>query len=595
MPRDTKALMAEWLEKATEDDDLRAELHYMAGGGDVAGALEAFGHDLRFGTGGLRGIMGAGPARMNIYTVRKATQGLAQWLKAQREQRPVAIAYDSRVKSDLFAKETARVLAANGLFVWLYPRLMPTPALSFAVRALGCCAGVCITASHNPAAYNGYKVYGADGGQITDATALSIQKRIAGVDPFDGVRLVELEPSLDVGMIRMIREETVNAYLKAVLGQSMQGSVQPQPLSVVYTPLNGAGRECVLRTLENIGVTDVALVPQQAEPDGGFPTCPRPNPELPEAMELGIALADQTEADIVIATDPDCDRVGVVVRDNGAYHRLSGNEIGVLLLDYVCRRRESMGRMPKSPVAVKTIVTTNMALRAAEKYNVSVRQTLTGFKYIGEQVARLDAQGLADRFIFGFEESCGYLAGSYVRDKDGVLGCMLVCEMARDYKSRGLTLKKAMQQLYQRYGWYQNRLHSVEYAGPGADLEMQAMMRRLREAPPAEVDGVQVLARTDYLQPAPLPDALPPADVLEYQLAGGGRVFVRPSGTEPKVKLYIETVGQSRADAEKQNERLAKAMRRLMGLAPEPRPAKRAVGWFNPLAADAANARPMTQ
>lgn len=483
--------------------------------------------DLKFGTGGLRAKLGDGPSRMNAETVKIATQGLAAYIKQSSIVLSVAIAYDSRLKSDVFALEAARVLSGNGINALLFPRLMPTPALSFAVRHHGCSAGICITASHNPAEYNGYKVYGPDGGQITDEAAQSIQTEINCVD---GVETND-------DHIAYIPESTIDAYIDAV--RALRLEEPSERLSVVHTPLNGAGLECVSRILSD---TDLTVVPEQKEPDGHFPTCPYPNPEEPEALRLGIALCRDISADLLLATDPDCDRAGVAVRNGDEYTILSGNEIGVLLFDYICRKRENM---PERPLAVKTIVTTGMALEIAGEYGIELADVLTGFKYIGEKISQNE-----ERFIFGFEESYGYLSGTHVRDKDAVNAALLITDMARDYKARGMNLAQGMEALYQKYGYYVNHLDSNE-----CELEkMRKIMHVLRINPPQ--------GSIDYLKST---TGLPPSDVVSFGL-GGGRVTVRPSGTEPKIKIYYEAKASSRPEAETIVNAMRAAMRDSYGV-----------------------------
>lgn len=526
-----------WIEKAMEDPDVTTELTALDPA-DRNAIAERFAASLAFGTGGLRGILGAGSNRMNIYVVRRATQGLANHLKANHPNPSVAIAHDSRIKSDLFAREAARVLAANGITVWLYPRLEPTPALSFAVRYHHCQAGVCITASHNPAIYNGYKVYGADGGQFTDDDASATFTCIEKLDYFDDVKLCDFDVAIQTGAIRLIPDATLDAYLSAIRALSMYDC--EQDLRVVYSPLNGAGRECVTRMFALQGITDVTIVPEQALPDGSFPSCPYPNPETPEAMALGLKLAKDVDADLLIATDPDCDRVGVASKcASGAYTLLTGNEVGLLLLDFICKMKIQNGTMPEQPVIVSTIVSSDMTDAIANAYNAVCRRTLTGFKYIGEQIGLLEESGQVERFLFGFEESCGYLSGPHCRDKDAVNACMLLCEMASYYKRKGETLHAAMQSLYARFGYYSNGVESFSFPGLEGQSKMAAFMTALREAPPASLANFAVEAIRDYHNGFKGNVILPPANVLEFRLAGGAKAIVRPSGTEPKLKIYV--------------------------------------------------------
>ena len=519
---------------------------------------DRFYRQLAFGTGGLRGILGAGTNRMNLYTVAKATQGLADYLNSlPGGAKSVAIARDSRHMGPEFTQMAARVLAANGITAWVYPRLEPTPALSFAVRDLHCDAGICVTASHNPAAYNGYKVYGADGCQITTDAAHAIQNAINGVDVLSGFKTEGND-----ALVKTIPEDTLDRFVEAVYQQGVEAPDSKVPLKVVYTPLNGAGRECVLRILEKIGVEETVVVPEQAEPNGDFPTCPYPNPEIREALEKGIQLCRAEQPDLLLATDPDCDRVGIAVAEGGDYRLMTGNEVGVLLLDYLCSQRIARGEMPADPVAVTTIVSTAMADPVAAHYGVEVRRTLTGFKYIGEMIGRLEQDGQIERYLFGFEESYGYLSGGHVRDKDGVNAAMLICQMARYYKAKGLTLGQAMDALYQQYGWYQNRLLSFQFPGADGMRDMQALMSSLRSQPPRTIAGLAVEQVLDY---APGLAGLPAADVLEFRLADRCKLLVRPSGTEPKLKAYVFSCGADAASAAAAADALEAAARRLVG------------------------------
>ena len=548
-----------WRELAAEDLELQRELEEIESAPQEI--HDRFYRDLAFGTGGLRGLLGAGPNRMNIYTVRRATQGLANYLNRRKERPAAAIAYDSRINSQRFAQEAARVLAANGVKAWLYPRLEPTPALSFAVRNLGCDAGICVTASHNPAAYNGYKVYGPDGCQITLEMAEEIQTAIGQVEPFEDVRCAGFEGALEEGRISYISQETLNQFVDAVLAQRVTDT-PAAGLRVVYTPLNGTGRECVLQALKAIGVEHVQVVPEQERPDGHFPTCPYPNPEVPAAMALGLALCRREGADLLLATDPDCDRVGVALPDGaGEYKLITGNEVGVLLLDWLCQVRKERGQMPQRPVAVTTIVSTPMADPIAEEHGVELRRVLTGFKFIGEQIGALERAEETERFLFGFEESCGYLSGPHVRDKDGVNAAVLLCDMAAWYRRRGQSLSQVLDGLYRRYGWYRDGLISVECPGSDGMARMAALMAGLRSDPPAALGGHPVVSCEDYIKGL---GQLPQADVFQLNLAHGGRVIVRPSGTEPKMKAYLSVRGQDRAQAAETLEGLTQAVTALL-------------------------------
>ena len=545
---DIQSRFALWKEKAVDDPDLTAELSALTEEKEI---FERFYRDLEFGTGGLRGVIGAGTNRMNIYVIRRATQGLCNYLKSTDLPQSIAIGYDSRIKSDLFAREAARVIAANGLTAFIYPRLEPTPALSWAVRYLGCGAGVCVTASHNPAKYNGYKVYGSDGCQITLDVAAAVLKEISALDMFHDVKLVTEEEGRAAGRIITIGESCLEAFLDAVQQRSLSNG-EKLDLKVVYTPLNGAGLECVKKILTRIGITDVTVVPEQEHPDGHFPTCPYPNPEIREAMETGLALCRKVKPDLLLGTDPDCDRMGVAVPEGDDYRLITGNEMGVLLLDYICRKRLENGNMPRNPVAVTTIVSTDMADAVAADYGVELRRVLTGFKFIGEQIALLEEAGELDRYIFGFEESYGYLSGGHVRDKDAVNASMLCCEMTAWYKSRGMTLAQAMDALYEKYGFYRNDLASFTFEGAEGMRKMAVIMENLRNHPPKDLDRKAVTRVVDYQAGI---NNLPRSNVLEFQ-TDCAKVLVRPSGTEPKVKVYLSARAANMDDAAKMNQRI---------------------------------------
>ena len=540
---DIKKLYESWVENATADADVAAELKEMAS--DKARMEDAFYRDLAFGTGGLRGVIGAGTNRMNIYTVGKASQGLSEYVKQRfpEGERRIAVSYDSRIKSDLFAKVAAGVFAANGIEVWIYPELMPTPCLSYAVRALSCSAGIMITASHNPSKYNGYKVYGADGCQITTKAAAEILEQIEKLDIFADVRGIPadaeaLESEMPAGeRIRTIPEEIYTRFVEEVKAQSVLfGDETDRNVAIVYSPLNGTGLKPVLRTLNESGFTNITVVAEQEKPDGAFPTCPYPNPEIREAMSLGMEYAEKCQADLLLATDPDCDRVGIAVRNGeGGYTLLSGNETGMLLLDFICSQRIRHGKMPEDPVAVKTIVTIDMAEQIAAHYGVKVVNVLTGFKFIGEQIGLLEKAGKEDTYIFGFEESYGYLSGSYVRDKDAVDGAFLICEMFAYYKTRGISLLDRLNELYKTYGYCLNTLHSFTFEGSAGFEKMQQIMKNFRKGL-SQIGGKKVEQLLDYEQGL---DGLPRSDVLKFMLEGHCSVVIRPSGTEPKMKAYI--------------------------------------------------------
>ena len=550
-----------WQEARLDDPALTAELAAIAGNDNEI--KERFAVALKFGTAGLRGVLGAGSNRMNIYTVRQATQGLANWVKTQGGNQLVAISYDSRINSDVFAKEAARVLAANGVKVRIYDALMPVPALSFATRYYHANAGVMVTASHNPAKYNGYKAYGPDGCQVTDDAAAVIYDEIQKTDILTGAKLISFQEGLDSGLISYVGDDCKEALYDAIKARSVRpGLCKTAGLKLVYSPLNGSGLVPVTRILHDIGIDDITIVPEQQYPDGNFPTCPYPNPEIFEALRLGLELAEKTGADLMLATDPDADRVGIAIRcPDGSYQLVSGNEVGVLLLDYICAGRIEKGTMPKNPVAVKSLVSTPLADAVAKSYGVEMRNVLTGFKWIGDQIARLEAAGEVDRFIFGFEESYGYLAGPYVRDKDAIIGSMLICEMAAYYRSIGSSIKERLEAIYAKFGRYLNKTDSFEFPGLSGMDKMADIMRALRQNPPKEIAGYAVTQVTDYEKPEQT--GLPAANVLVYALEGGATVVIRPSGTEPKIKAYFTTLGKNLEEAQAQKDKLAAVVEKI--------------------------------
>lgn len=537
-----------WLEHVISDADVRKELQEMAG--NEPRIEEAFYRNLAFGTGGLRGIIGAGTNRMNIYTVAKASQGLADYIvkKFPKEQRKIAVSYDSRIKSELFARVACSVFAANGIKVHIYSQLMPTPCLSFAVRSLCCAGGIMVTASHNPSKYNGYKVYNADGCQITTEAAAEILTEIEKLDIFTDVKTLEFSKGLETGMIEYIPEQVYTDFVEAVKKQSVLGDEKiNKDVAIIYSPLNGTGLLPVLRTLKESGYQNITVVKEQQYPDGRFPTCPYPNPEIREAMELGINYAREHNADLLLATDPDCDRVGIAIKDSsGEYVLLSGNETGILLLDYICSRRQSLKTMPQAPVLVKTIVTTDMGERIAAHYGVQTINVLTGFKFIGEQIGFLEKEGKEDSYIFGFEESYGYLSGSYVRDKDAVNGAFLICEMFAWYASLGISLIEKLNELYHKYGFCLNTLHSYEFEGSQGFLKMQKIMQNFRSGI-KNIGERKITTCLDYAQGL---DGLPKSDVLKFLLEKDCSVVIRPSGTEPKLKAYISVSAENKEQAE---------------------------------------------
>ena len=548
-----------WLEASLEDPALTEELKRIEGQDEEI--KDRFAVALKFGTAGLRGVLGAGSNRMNIYVVRQATQGLANWVKTQGGNQLVAGSYDSRINSDVFAKETAKVLAANGIKVRIYDALMPVPALSFATRYYKANAGVMVTASHNPAKYNGYKAYGPDGCQMTDDAAAVVYAEIQNTDILTGAKLMSFEEGIEKGLIEYVGDDCKEALYDAIKSRSIRpGLCKTAGLKLVYSPLNGSGLVPVMRILKDIGIDDITIVPEQQYPDGNFPTCPYPNPEIFEALRLGLELAQKTGADLMLATDPDADRVGIAMKcPDGSYELVSGNEVGVLLLDYICQGRIEKGTMPANPVAVKSLVSTPLADAVAANYGVEMRNVLTGFKWIGDQIAGLEAAGEVERFILGFEESYGYLAGSYVRDKDAIIGSMLICEMAAYYRSIGSSLKERMEAIYAKYGRYLNKIDSFEFPGLSGMDKMNGIMADLRANAPAQIGGYPVVKVVDYKKTEET--GLPAANVLVYTLEGGASVIVRPSGTEPKIKAYYTTLGKDVAEAQAQKDTLAAVLK----------------------------------
>lgn len=544
-----------WKSEKLKDKELSEELKSISN--DEEAINDRFYKELEFGTGGLRGVLGAGTNRINIYTIGKATQGYANYLLSKESSPSIAIAYDSRINSEKFAHHAACVMAANGIKVYLWKELMPTPSLSFAVRYLGCAGGIVITASHNPSKYNGYKVYASDGCQITTKAADEILELINNVDTFKDVKISDYNEFIKNGDINIISDEVFDAFINEVSLQSLAGKDINKNVKIVYTPLYGAGLKCVTTCLKNNGFNNIVIVKEQATPNGNFPTCPYPNPEIREALEVGLKVAKDEGADLLIATDPDCDRVGIAVKDNNEYTLLSGNEVGILLLDYICKRRIELGKMPDKPVCIKTIVTTDMASNVAKDYGVEIIDVLTGFKFIGEQIGLLEAKNETSRYIFGFEESYGYLTGSYVRDKDAVNGSFMIAEMFAYYMSRGKSLIEVLDSLYQKYGYCLNTLHSFEFEGESGMKKMQDIMKSLREDIPNEFVDKKIVEVQDYLL-SEITDIvsnnkrginLPKSNVIKYILEGNSSIVLRPSGTEPKLKLYISISAKSKDEA----------------------------------------------
>ena len=553
MDENVKSLYEQWKNATANDKALSDDLS----GISEEEIFDRFYRELDFGTAGLRGVLGAGTNRMNVYTVARASVGVAKYIVGNKKKIcSVAIAYDSRINSELFAKTAAAVYAAYGLHVYIYPELMPTPALSYAVRTLHCDAGVVITASHNPAKYNGYKVYGDDGCQITEDAANAILAKINETEYFEEI------PSFDAlvseGQIEYISETLKEAYIADAVACAKAAEERARDLKLVYTPLNGAGLSCVTCALAKCGFSDVTVVPEQEKPDGKFPTCPYPNPEIKEALALGLELMQKASADLLLATDPDCDRVGTAVPVGDGYRLLSGNEMGVLLLDYICREKLASGTMPSEPMAVKTIVTTDMTYEVAKKYGVRIVDVLTGFKYIGEQIALLEEKGKEENYLLGFEESYGYLCSGFVRDKDGVSTSVLICEMAAFYKAEGKTLGDRMNELYAEFGTYRNFVDNFAFEGSAGVETMKGIMTSLRETPPAELLGRKLLLMNDYLigeshsieTDMKEPIDLPRSNVLKFVYEGDLSVMVRPSGTEPKIKIYYTVKADTDEEAQ---------------------------------------------
>ncbi len=562
-----------WCEKAVLDPELEKELQSIKD--DSEAIKDRFYRNLEFGTGGLRGVIGAGTYRLNVYTIRRATQGLADYVNETFKNPCMAISYDSRINSDVFAKAAAAVLAANGIKSYLYDELMPTPMLSFAVRYLKCNAGIMVTASHNPAKYNGYKVYGDDGCQITLDAAQRVLDKINAVDMFDGVTDTDFDKAVSDGMIEYISKEVIEAYYEKVLEQSINSDLcASSGLKVVYTPLNGTGNKPVRAILDRIGIKDVTVVPEQEMPDGNFPTCPFPNPEIREALALGLKLCEEYKPDLLLATDPDADRVGIAVPSDNGYVLFSGNEVGAMLFEYICSQRAEKGTMPENPITVKTIVSTSIVDLIAKEYNVEVIDVLTGFKFIGEQIGILEKKGEENRYIFGFEESYGYLAGSYVRDKDAVVASMLICEMAAYYRSKGMTLLEAREAMYNKYGQFLHTQVSFQFEGASGMEKMQQIMAELRKNPPMEIGGLKVTEFADYIAGVnkitetgeTVEITLPKSDVLAFKLTDDASVIIRPSGTEPKIKSYYTTKAVTREEANEIEKNLREDFKKILGV-----------------------------
>lgn len=555
---DMNALYNEWLEKAVIDPDLKEELESIKGNEEEI--LDRFYRCLEFGTAGLRGVIGAGTNRMNYYTVCQATQGLADFLNKHFENPSIAIGYDSRIKSDYFSIEAAKVLAANGIKVYLYRELQPTPCLSFAIRYFKTSSGIILTASHNPAKYNGYKCYNANGYQMTDEEANETYEFIKKVDYFTGIKTMDFDEAVEKGLIEYMGDEVIDAFLDEVIKQCVNPDIIANAgLKVIYTPLNGTGNKPVRKILDRIGIKDVYVVPEQEMPDGNFPTCPFPNPEIKQAFECALKMAEDIQPDLLLATDPDCDRVGIAVKEgNGGYKLMSGNEVGAMMLNYLLSQKREKGLLSENSIAVKSFVSTDLAEVIAKKYNCTFKNLLTGFKYIGELITQLEAEGRADNFVMGFEESYGYLAGTHARDKDAVVASMLICEMAAYYKAQGKSLAEVMDSIYDEFGYYFNTVSSYTFEGASGMEKMAAIMDGLRADAPKSFGGMEVTVVDDYKTSVStnLTDSstktieLPKSNVLAYTLTDGNKIIVRPSGTEPKIKAYITAIGKDREQAQ---------------------------------------------
>ncbi len=570
---DINALYSLWLKEAVLDPDLKTELESIKGNEDEI--LDRFYKNLEFGTGGLRGVIGAGTNRLNVYTVSQATQGLANYLNKNFKEPSVAIAYDSRIKSDKFAEAAAGVLAANGIKVYIYPELMPTPMLSFAVRRLHCSSGIVITASHNPSKYNGYKCYDSRGFQMTDEAAAETYEYIKNVDVFTGVKRMDFDDALAEDMVDFIEDWVKDEFTEAVLSKSLNKKlVASSGIKVLYTPLHGTGNKPVRRVLKKLGVKELEVVKTQEKPDGTFTTCPYPNPEIRQVFEEGLKETENFKADLIIATDPDCDRVGIAVLDGGEYKLMTGNEVGAMLSEYLLSTLKARGELPEKPVLIKTIVTTPLIRDIANAYGAELYDLLTGFKYIGECITELEEKGEADRYVLGMEESYGYLAGTHVRDKDGVVAAMLVTEMAAFCKTEGKTLWQYMESIYEKYGYYFNELDNYAFEGASGMKKMADMMENLRNNVPAEISGSKVVWVGDYKKGTTLDlvsgasgkTGLPSSNVLSYRCENGSTAIVRPSGTEPKIKIYITAKESSRKKAAAEVKNISEAMKGILGI-----------------------------
>ncbi|MBQ3299422.1 MAG: phospho-sugar mutase [Ruminococcus sp.] len=567
-------LYESWCKNAVEDQDLIAELESIRG--NEKEIYERFYTALKFGTAGLRGVIGAGTNRMNIYVVRQATQGLANYVINKYGKGAVAISHDSRIKADLFMIEAAKVLAANGIKTYITTELQPTPVLSYLVRYFKCQAGIMVTASHNPAKYNGYKAYGEDGCQMTDNAAQAVYDEITKLDIFNDVKTMDFDEAIEKGLIEYVDDSVYDTYLDCVLEQQVNpGICEDADISVVYTPLNGAGNKLVRKVLGKIGVKEINVVKEQEMPDGNFTTCPYPNPEIKEALQKGLELCEEKQPDLLLATDPDSDRVGIAVKDyDGSYRLITGNEDGVMLTNYILSCKKANGTLPEKPVVVKTIVSTKLINKLCEKYDCELKNVLTGFKYIGEVILNLEKKGEENRYLFGFEESYGYLSGTYVRDKDAVVASMLICEMTAYYKKQGKSLAEVIDGLYEEFGYYLNQTFAFEFEGAEGMQKMADLMSSTRENLPPSVGKYKVVKVSDYqlkketdLVTGEVEQlTLPTSNVIALHLEGDNGVIIRPSGTEPKIKLYITAVGTDKANAIAVCDEIVAASKQLLGL-----------------------------
>ena len=567
-------LYESWCKNAVEDQDLIAELESIRG--NEKEIYERFYTALKFGTAGLRGVIGAGTNRMNIYVVRQATQGLANYVINKYGKGAVAISHDSRIKADLFMIEAAKVLAANGIKTYITTELQPTPVLSYLVRYFKCQAGIMVTASHNPAKYNGYKAYGEDGCQMTDNAAQAVYDEITKLDIFSDVKTMDFDKAIEKGLIEYVDDSVYDSYLDCVLEQQVNpGICADADISVVYTPLNGAGNKLVRKVLSKIGVKEINVVKEQEMPDGNFTTCPYPNPEIKEALQKGLELCEEKQPDLLLATDPDSDRVGIAVKDyDGSYRLITGNEDGVMLTNYILSCKKANGTLPEKPVVVKTIVSTKLINKLCEKYDCELKNVLTGFKYIGEVILNLEKKGEENRYLFGFEESYGYLSGTYVRDKDAVVASMLICEMTAYYKKQGKSLAEVIDGLYEEFGYYLNQTFAFEFEGAEGMQKMADLMSSTRENLPASVGKYKVVKVSDYqlkketdLVTGEVEQlTLPTSNVIALHLEGDNGVIIRPSGTEPKIKLYITAVGTDKVNAIAVCDEIVAASKQLLGL-----------------------------